>query len=84
MDTNHASTVTLAAHVRRGLTTLVFLQCVSGFVRDGKNQNCMTAQNSLLELTDALLAQGRAYVYVKLQKIPRVVRGKILRDHSHV
>ena len=27
---------------------------------------------------------GRAYDYVKLEKIPRVVRGKILRDHSHV
>ena len=26
----------------------------------------------------------RIELYVKLQKIPRVVRGKILRDHSHV
>jgi len=25
-----------------------------GFVRDGKNQNCMAAQNSPLELTDAM------------------------------
>ena len=28
---------------------------VSGFVRDGKNQNCMSVQNLLLVLTDALL-----------------------------
>ena len=28
---------------------------VSGFVKDGQNQNCMAAQNLLLELTDALL-----------------------------
>ena len=26
---------------------------------------------------------GRAYVYVKLEKIPRVVRGKILRQQLH-
>ena len=28
---------------------------VSGFVRDGKNQDCMSVQNLLLVLTDALL-----------------------------
>ena len=38
----------------------------------------------VLSLEMVALASGRAYVYVKLEKIPRVVRGKILRDHSHV
>ena len=31
-----------------------------------------------------LMLDRRIELYVKLQKIPRVVRGKILRDHSHV
>jgi len=38
-------------HALTGCDTL------SGFVRDGKNQNCMSVQNLLLVLTDALIPE---------------------------